>query len=30
MKILVFGDTGNVGAQVVKELEKREADIACT
>jgi uncharacterized protein YbjT (DUF2867 family) len=27
MKILVTGGTGNVGAQVVKELQKRKADI---
>jgi uncharacterized protein YbjT (DUF2867 family) len=27
MKILVIGGTGNVGAQVVKELQKRKADI---
>jgi uncharacterized protein YbjT (DUF2867 family) len=27
MKILVTGGTGNVGAEVVKELRKREADI---
>jgi uncharacterized protein YbjT (DUF2867 family) len=27
MKILVTGGTGNVGAQVVKELQKRNADI---
>jgi uncharacterized protein YbjT (DUF2867 family) len=27
VKILVIGGTGNVGAQVVKELQKREADI---
>jgi uncharacterized protein YbjT (DUF2867 family) len=27
MKILVMGGTGNVGAQVVKELQKRKADI---
>ena len=27
MKILVTGGTGNVGAEVVKELQKRNADI---
>ena len=27
MKILVVGGTGNVGAEVVKELQKRNADI---
>ena len=27
MKILVIGGTGKVGAEVVKELQKREADI---
>jgi len=27
MKILVIGGTGNVGAEVVKELQKRKADI---
>ena len=27
MKILVIGGTGNVGAEVVKELKKRKADI---
>jgi uncharacterized protein YbjT (DUF2867 family) len=27
MKILVTGGTGNVGAEVVKELQKRKADI---
>ena len=27
MKILVTGGTGNVGAEVVKELLKRKADI---
>ena len=26
MKILVVGGTGNVGAEVVKELQKRNAD----
>ena len=27
MKILVIGGTGRVGAEVVKELQKRNADI---
>lgn len=27
MKILVIGGTGKVGAEVVKELQKRKADI---
>ena len=27
MKILVIGGTGKVGAEVVKELQKRRADI---
>ena len=27
MKILVVGGTGNVGAEVVKELQRRNADI---
>ncbi len=27
MEILVIGDTGKVGAEVVKELQKRKADI---
>ena len=27
MKILVIGGTGNVGAEVVKELQNRNADI---
>ena len=27
MKILVIGGTGNVGAEVVKELQKRKANI---
>jgi uncharacterized protein YbjT (DUF2867 family) len=27
MKILVIGGTGNVGAEVVKELQNRKADI---
>ena len=30
MKILVIGGTGKVGAEVVKELQKRKADIACS
>ena len=27
MKILVIGGTGKVGAEVVKELQKRKADV---